>query len=252
MRYLDRVVRHVRKRYQALITPTRGRDVCVDLRRVLRPTMIFDVGANIGQSAAKFRRHFSVAQIHCFEPSAASAQRIRARRLDHVDVHELALGSKAGTAALAQGHDPAIFHIADEGDETVRIETIDGFCARRRIERIDFLKIDTEGHDLEVLKGASAMLAAGRIAAVQVEAGMNPENQFHIPFETLKAFLEKNGYRLYGFYDQVNEWPTRQPHLRRTNPLFVSSEIFAQVIPSVVRPLRPAPLASTPATVAAE
>ncbi|WBO20830.1 FkbM family methyltransferase [Sphingomonas abietis] len=231
MRNLDRIMRRLRKEYRAWTTPKRGRDVCVDLARVLKPAMIFDVGANVGQSAAKFKKRFPAAHIHCFEPSAASARRIRARRLGGVEVHEMALGSVAGTASLARGHDPAIFHIAEHGatagDETVAIETVDSFCAAGGIDRIDFMKIDTEGHDLEVLKGAATMLAAGRIAAVQVEAGMNPENDFHIPFEALKSFLEASGYRLFGFYDQVNEWPTKQPHLRRANPLFVSREIYA-------------------------
>lgn len=252
MKIFDRLVHRFRKRYRALVTPKRGADLCVDLARILKPVTIFDVGANIGQSAAKFRRRFPKASIHCFEPSAGSARRIRARRLGNVKVHEIALGSSAGTGALVRGHDPAIFHIADEGDETIAIDTIDAFCETHRIDRIDFLKIDTEGHDLEVLRGAAAMLGAWRIMAVQVEAGMNPENSFHISFETLKAFLEGYGYRLFGFYDQVNEWPTRQPHLRRANPLFISPDIFAQGGPHQTQAIRVVPPASEPAACAAE
>jgi FkbM family methyltransferase len=192
---------------------------------IMRPQVVFDVGANVGQTAAKFRRRFARAQIHCFEPFAQSAARIRARGIRGVAVHEIALGSVAATGMLSQGSDPATFHLCDDGSEIVKVETIDAFCAAHGIERIDFLKIDTEGHDLEVLKGATTMLGACRIGAVQVEAGLNPENTFHVPFEALKAYLEAHGYRLFGIYDQVSEWPTRQPHLRRANPLFVSPEI---------------------------
>lgn len=223
---LDRLLHRLRKRYRASTQPKRGANVCVDLGTILRPATIFDVGANIGQSARKFGRYFPSARIHCFEPSAASAARIRRRKLRNVEVHETALGSAVATAMLSRGRDPAIFRISAAGDEQVGITTVDAFCAEHRIERIDFMKIDTEGHDLEVLKGATAMLAAGRIAAVQVEAGLNPENMLHIPFETLKAFLEDHGYRLFGLYDQVAEWPTKQPHLRRANPMFVSREVY--------------------------
>ncbi|WP_176500822.1 FkbM family methyltransferase [Sphingomonas sp. HMP9] len=228
MRKFERLVRHVRKRYRSFKQPRRGADVCADLASIMKPRTIFDVGANIGQSAVKFRRRFPEAQIHCFEPSASNADRIRTRSIKNVEVHQVALGSTAATAMLSQGADPATFHISENGDAQIRIETIDAFCAENGIERIDFLKIDTEGHDLEVLKGAVAMLDAGRVVAVQVEAGMNPENTFHIPFEALKAFLEDHGYRLFGFYDQVTEWPTKQPHLRRANPMFVSHEIFSK------------------------
>jgi FkbM family methyltransferase len=230
----DRIRHALRKRWRALRQPQRGADVCTDLALVVKPALIFDVGANIGQSAAKFRRRFPAARILCFEPSAASAARIRARRLRDVAVHEVALGSAAARATLARGHDPAIFHIAaadEEAAETIAVETLDAFCAAQAIERIDFLKIDTEGHDLEVLKGAAGMLAAGRIAAIQVEAGLNPDNRFHVPFEVLKAYLEGHGYRLFGIYDQVNEWPTRQPHLRRANPLFVAPWVYGGTSP---------------------
>lgn len=226
MGIIERIIRRVRKRYRAFNTPTRGADVCADLATMIKPAVIFDVGANVGQTALKFRRRFPHAQIHCFEPSSHSAQRIRARKIRDVAVHEIALGSVAGTAMLSQGSDSAIFRLCEDGSEAVSVETLDAFCAAHSIERIDFLKIDTEGHDLEVLKGATTMLDTRRIAAVQVEAGLSPENTLHVPFEALKAFLEAHDYRLFGIYDQVVEWPTRQPHLRRVNPLFVSRDIF--------------------------
>ena len=43
----------------------------------------------------------------------------------------------------------------------VDVTTIDLFCAEHRIERINLLKIDTEGHDLDVIRGASNMLRRG-------------------------------------------------------------------------------------------
>lgn len=226
MDLLERLRRHVRKRYRSFTQPRRGANVCVDLATIIKPETIFDVGANIGQSAKKFRRYFPGARIHCFEPSAPSADRIRARSIKNVEVHQVALGSVVATAMLSGGQDPAVFQISEDGDEEVSVTTVDAFCSDHAIDRIDFLKIDTEGHDLRVLEGAVGMLRAGRIAAVQVEAGLNPDNHFHIPFEILKAFLEGHDYRLFGVYDQVNEWPTKQVHLRRANPMFVSREIY--------------------------
>jgi hypothetical protein len=55
--------------------------------------------------------------------------------------------------------------------ERIALTTLDSYCAFEGIQKIDFLKIDAEGHDLEVLKGASTMLAEGRITYVQFEFG---------------------------------------------------------------------------------
>lgn len=53
--------------------------------------------------------------------------------------------------------------------ERVRVSTLDAFVAGHCVEQIDFLKTDTEGFDLEVLHGASTMLAAGRIKYILAE-----------------------------------------------------------------------------------
>ena len=52
---------------------------------------------------------------------------------------------------------------------TVRTETLDGFCAKNKINLIDFMKIDVEGFELNVLKGAELMLSGGKIKLIQFE-----------------------------------------------------------------------------------
>jgi hypothetical protein len=83
---------------------------------------------------------------------------------------------------------------ADATGERVLVDvtTLDEFCAVQAVERIDILKIDTEGLDLDVLRGARQLLAEQRIGIVEVEAGMHGGNTRHVPFEVLKAYLEAN------------------------------------------------------------
>lgn len=57
------------------------------------------------------------------------------------------------------------------GTERFCIATIAGYCQANNIERIDFLKIDVEGHELAVFKGMRRMLEQGRVDAVQFEYG---------------------------------------------------------------------------------
>lgn len=112
----------------------------------------------------------------------------------------------------------------------VSIETLDRFCEHQGINHIGFLKIDTEGGDFDVLCGAAGMLATQQIDLVEVEAGMNSGNKRHVPFEKLKAILEDSGYLLFGIYEQIHEWPTKEPHLRRTNLVFNSSMLAKESI----------------------
>lgn len=70
------------------------------------------------------------------------------------------------------------------------------------------------------------MLNEQRIDFVEVEAGMNAGNKRHVPFETLKEYLESKNYLLFGIYEQVHEWPTNEPHLRRTNAVYLSRRMI--------------------------
>ena len=102
----------------------------------------------------------------------------------------------------------------------------DAFCDEHRVERIAFLKIDAEGHDLEVLRGFRKMLEGMRIDLVEAEVGMNPENTRHVPFEVVKAYLERLGYRLFLIYDQARDVPfSGRVILRRSNVVFASARL---------------------------
>ncbi len=219
----------------------RGIDFIQDIANsfpMYRVDIVFDVGANVGQSAKIYVDRFPGSHIYCFEPVGDTFHQLQdnLKGIERVDCYQLALGSskskgkmvKQGSSAmsylLGQSKEPPMNN--DVATESVDIVTLDEFCRTRQIDQINFLKIDTEGGDLEVLKGAVTMLTEQKIDLVEVEAGMNPGNNRHVPFEALKEYLESHGYFLFGIYEQKNEWPTREPHLRRTNPLFISHRMI--------------------------
>src|SRR5690606_15807787 len=90
--------------------------------------------------------------------------------------------------------------------------------------QIDLLKIDTEGHDLLVLEGARTMLSNQSIAIIHIEAGISSDNHRHVPFSAIQSFMNEFGYRSFAIYEQVHEWPTGRPDLRRINAAFISPE----------------------------
>ena len=197
-----------------------------------RPAVIFDVGANVGQSAKAYARRFLDARIHSFEPSPQTYRRLldRVSGFPQVVTHCLALGRAEATLGLTQARNPALNHLvpADQplpkGAVRVAVRTGTDVMQKLNVDRIDFLKIDTEGHDLEVLHGFLPVL--DRVDFIQVEAGMNPYNRTHAPFGELEALLRGEGFQLAYIFDQKLEWKRGgQPVLRRCDPLFVNRRL---------------------------
>lgn len=199
-----------------------------------------DVGANIGQSALHIRQHFPRAEIHSLEPIASTFdQLVRNTRDQGIRAHHLALGASNGqieaSVQVNEGHSDLNTLVSKEQrealsnsgakTETVRVRTLEDFCRDAGITRIDFLKIDTEGFDLEVLKGAGPWLGEQRIPLVLVEVSMNRTNTFHAAFDEVKRFMDERDYHIFGLYEQTHEWRTNRPLLRRANVLFVSGQM---------------------------
>ncbi len=216
-----------------------GLDLCLDLKKLdeaYHPKVIFDVGANSGQTALKLNSWFPNAQIHSFEPVSATYKKLLAntKGIKNIEAHAFALAGEAGTAKIFVLTDDTMsslqFHESDkdmiEREETITLSTIDLTVEKLGINSIDLLKIDTEGYDLEVLKGASKSLQAGRIKFLQVEAGMNPLNDRHVPLEAFMEFLKPYGFMPFGLYDQRLEWSGKK-RLRFVNPVYVSAQISA-------------------------
>lgn len=215
--------------------PPKGSDWFRDIGDSLQdfdPRVIFDVGANVGQTTCVYKKYWPAAQIYSFEPVSSSFDRLCKATARFADVRcfRLAMSDCGGMARMtAKEFDsmnailPAGEDFAAVSSEEVPTRTITSFCAEHSIKHIHLLKIDTEGHDLKVLNGADQMLNDLSIDLIHIEAGMNPNNHRHAPLEAIKGYLEAKNYFLFGVYDQTHEWPTSSPVLRYANLVFVSA-----------------------------
>jgi FkbM family methyltransferase len=204
-----------------------GQNLHEDIRLHLpnfRMKIVFDVGANEGQSARTFLDKYPNASIVCFEPNRELAQRLTA---SGVRCYAIAMGDCVGTTNFDRslGTSDRFFVTDKPTNEAVPIDTIDHFCEQQAIAHIDYLKIDTEGHDLHVIRGADAMLAEQRIGLAQAEVSMSAENDFHASFFEVHKAMQFKGYRLFGIYEQFLEWTIDMPYLRRANVVYISRAV---------------------------
>jgi FkbM family methyltransferase len=141
----------------------------------------FDVGANVGEWTAAALAINPSLEIHAFEPSPTTVSRLSGRAFPRdVIINPFALGEQNETRDLF------IFDDGSEGNslyrragapseqkkrEVVAVRALDEYRAANGVNRVDFLKIDTEGHELAVLRGAREALAAEAIGVVQFEYG---------------------------------------------------------------------------------
>lgn len=133
---------------------------------------VFDVGANVGNWTALALNINPRLTTYFFEPSNGTFRRLKARRFhSNVVYNNFGLNSAAEERTLLVFGDGAGINLlyrrrGQEGfglttqqqEETVILDTVDENCRRQGIEAVDYLKVDIEGHELEVFKGASEMI----------------------------------------------------------------------------------------------
>jgi FkbM family methyltransferase len=138
----------------------------------LQPGMTFlDIGAHHGlYSIVAAKKMGRAGRVVAFEPSARELDRmwlnLRCNKIDFVTVEPYALAAQEGLAPLAvvvDGYSTmnSLRPPVDHASKQVIVNTIslDAYLFQNRIENVDFLKIDTEGGEVEAFRGAHALLS---------------------------------------------------------------------------------------------
>jgi FkbM family methyltransferase len=200
---------------------------------------IFDVGANVGQTTLLLKRYFPRSTIHSFEPVSSTFKDLKSRcgRLRGVHLHQLALANESGQMTIHLQSDSELNSLrflasgpADSGAEVVSVTTVAAFCEHEGIDRIDALKIDAQGADLDVLRGAKPLLTSARVPFVLTEVAFPRDDIANQQFEPVHHFLCDHGFRLSGFYEVFNYGP-RLSLLGFCNALYVHPEALEQRFP---------------------
>jgi FkbM family methyltransferase len=173
------------------------RDIALDEEYALPgidPETILDLGANIGLASAWFRAHYPAARIVAVEPDPETFAKLE-RNLgadDAITLVQVAVGRESGEVDLFH---PAGYSVAssvgdahaDAGSSTrVRACTIDEVCAEYGLGRLDLLKLDVEGAELDAIDGFGGLDGVGTIVG-EVHRQLL-ERDVDTFFERLSAF----------------------------------------------------------------
>lgn len=203
---------------------------------------IFDIGANKGFVTRIYRDLFPHASIYCFEPFAVPFEILRKKfeGCDPVKPFPIAISDKNGEKDLylytndvtnslyptvpnvEKYVDPAV--IGNVGKAKVPTETIDDFCRRHAINKIDILKMDIQGGELDALKGSLEMLSKQLISLVYTETWFVNVYHHQPLFHQLYQFLDDHGYELFDFFNFVYTW---EGQVKWCDAIFLNKETMA-------------------------
>lgn len=148
--------------------------------------IFFDVGANAGDYCRLVKEVMGNTnlKIYAFEPSGYTFSLLvnNTSALQNIKLFNIGLGEKEETLSLFANYEAsgattlykqALDNYASNKklSEQVTIKTLDEICLTESVNKIDFLKIDVEGHEFKILLGASKLLEAKRIKFIQFEFG---------------------------------------------------------------------------------
>lgn len=201
-----------------------------DYLSIINKGVIFDVGANVGNYSKNLRISNPRVKIYSFEPHPITFERLRENtKALNINIFNMALGAEEGILKLYDYADNdgsshaslyreviETIHHAKAVVHEVNVITLEAFANENNINRVNLLKIDTEGHELEVLKGFEKFIRDDKVDLIHFEFNeMNVASR--VFFKDFWDFLPN-----YDFYRMI---PSGLFPIKNYNPVFC--EIFA-------------------------
>ena len=195
------------------------------INNINRGDIVFDVGANVGELTLLFSRFVDVGgQVHSFEPTPSTFKKlssiVKIANKTNVKLNNLAVSDKPGLISfnLYEEHQAAWntmakrpledYGITVPAPTTVQVSatSIDAYCAEHAIVKINLLKMDVEGAELNVLYGAEKMFAQKKIKLCVFEFGQTVFDMGNT-IKQYKDFFKKYDYRVANVVKEQHIFP---------------------------------------------
>ena len=202
---------------------------------------VFDVGANVGQSALAFRQQFPEADVFSFEPAEETFQTLQqaCRHDSKIHSYQLAISDVNGEKEFFINEDQSCNSLLESsgeiknpslseklkpvGSSTVQCQTLETFCNDHSIKEIEFLKMDIQGAELQAIAGGSELFTSGRVKVVFCEVLFSPMYKNACDFSAISNAMKGFGYPLYGLY---NLYHFKSDGLLWGDAIFVNPELL--------------------------
>ena len=203
-------------------------------RRGFNANAAIDVGAYSGEWTMSLRQLFPEAGVLMVEPQPAMKERLEALIHVHngVAFASVLLGPAAATGVTFYQAETGSSVLRDSGNggaQSIAMEmtTLDAVTRDTRFERPDFLKLDVQGYDIEVLKGAERVLDS--VEAVMMEVNLIAVYEGSPLIHEVLAYMAARGFRVYDIctlfrrpYDNAL-WQMDMIFVRAASPLMAST-----------------------------
>ncbi len=146
-------------------------------------SVVLDIGANVGNWSAALIEQNPKCRVFAFEPSPATHATLKKRAEGRAQwrVFQAGMGDQEGVLSFCDYGDNSVLSSFVSREASIGLQpqrrleapvtTVDAFLAREKLDLVDFVKIDTEGYEMKVLRGMKQALKSHRIGLIQFEYG---------------------------------------------------------------------------------
>ena len=176
------------------------------IKKIVENGVVFDIGANVGDWSNFFIKEHGNFNLYMFEPSLCAFEALKNNisATSKIHFYKIGFGESIKKANIYYDYNTqgsaSILNSKASISEEIEIETIDSFCEKNNINEIDFIKMDVQGYEYNILLGALKMIEKESIKVIQFEID-EPSIDNRVFFKDFWVLLSERYYIYRSLYN---------------------------------------------------